>query len=259
MFFRRVQQAQFAALLDAIIEVAPKSMEILQRGDQRADHHQPEKNKPDQLQPVRSFAGDEHGDGANLQNHFCFAESGRGNRETLGGSDIAQAENGELAPDDDYHHPGFDEVHVHQGNECGGDEQFVGDRIEQDAEGGYLQATPREIAVRPVGEGGKKKNQNPPKFKMHGESPNFQVRTARQQNDDQHWDEEYPQQCQRVREVHGAYGALRYTDGERWHRGLTIDSVRRCVNAFHVSKTAKKRYSAVTRVLESEERKVDTF
>ena len=41
-FFLILHHAQLAALLDAVVEVAPELQEILASRDQRADHHEPQ-------------------------------------------------------------------------------------------------------------------------------------------------------------------------------------------------------------------------
>src|SRR5690242_13671096 len=95
------KHAKAAPLLDAVVDVAPEAQEILSGGDQRADNDEPKQNLAQQLEPGLSYAssGDEYRDGAYLQNHFSFAKCGGFDRESLGGSDIAQAKNREFPAD----------------------------------------------------------------------------------------------------------------------------------------------------------------
>src|SRR5258708_36827076 len=90
---------------------------------------------------------DEDGNGANLQDHLGLAEDGSGNGETLGGGNVAEAEHGEFAANDDDDHPGRHKLHANEGDEGGGDQKFVGDGIEEDAESGYLQAAAGGVAI----------------------------------------------------------------------------------------------------------------
>ena len=66
--------------------------------------------------------------------------------------DAAQHRDGELAAEDDRHHPRRRQVQLHERDERGGDQQLVGQRIHPLAEPGDLPAPPRQIAVEPVGE-----------------------------------------------------------------------------------------------------------
>src|SRR5467141_4230721 len=64
------EHAEPAALLDAVVDVAPEAPEVLCGGDQRADHYEPKRNLPQQLEPgvTHSGSGDKYRHGANLQN-----------------------------------------------------------------------------------------------------------------------------------------------------------------------------------------------
>ena len=65
----------------------------------------------------------------------------------------AQAGYRKLAADDDRHHPGLHEIHLHQRDERGDRQQLVGKGIDELTERGDLMTPPRQIAVEPVGEG----------------------------------------------------------------------------------------------------------
>src|SRR5262252_2953650 len=88
--------AQSFPLLDTVVELAPEAEKILRGGDQGARYHQPEENLRYWLEVRPAGAGDQHRHGTNLQNHFGLAESRGGNRESFGGRDVAQSQNGEL-------------------------------------------------------------------------------------------------------------------------------------------------------------------
>src|SRR5437870_4733056 len=115
------EHAEPAALLDAVVDVAPEAPEILGGGDDRADNHEPEQNSRQRLERRVPRADDEYRHGANLQNHFRFSKGGRFDGEPFRRSDIPQAEHRKLAANDDYYHPRGNQVHVHKRNEGGGD------------------------------------------------------------------------------------------------------------------------------------------
>src|SRR6266404_1270984 len=120
-------------------------------------------------------ADDEHSNGANLQDHFSFAQNGRFDGEAFGGGDIAQTQDGEFTADDNDDHPGGNQVHVHQGNEGGGDEEVVRNGVEQDAERGHLQAAAREVAVGPIRGSREQENGHSKNLEVHGKAPEFNV------------------------------------------------------------------------------------
>src|SRR4029077_7172678 len=115
-FLAGFHHAQFAPLLDAVVDMPPEAQEILRGGYQRADHHQPEQQQGQGLERGMPRSYDKPGYGADLQNHFGLAKHGGFDGEALGGGDVAQPEHGEFTADDNNHHPGGNEVHVHQGN-----------------------------------------------------------------------------------------------------------------------------------------------
>jgi hypothetical protein len=66
--------------------------------------------------------------------------------------DAAEDGDGELPAEDDGDHPGRREIHLHQRDEGGRDEQLVGQGVEELSERGDLLVPAREVAVEPVGE-----------------------------------------------------------------------------------------------------------
>src|SRR5712691_9522130 len=125
------EHAEPAALLDAVIDMAPEAPEILGRGDERADDNEPKQDSRQRLEPHVPPPDDEYRHGAHLQNHLRFSQRGCFDGESLGRGDIPQAENRELPADNDDHHPRRNEVHIHQRNESRGDQELVGNGIEK--------------------------------------------------------------------------------------------------------------------------------
>src|SRR6202007_2631252 len=124
--------AQFSALRDTAVELAPEPEKILRRGNQSAGDHQPQQYVSERLQRSIARTGDKHGYRQYLQNHFCFSESRSGNGEAFGGSDVAQTEHRKFESDDNHYHPRGNQMHIHQRDEGCGNQQLVGDGIEQD-------------------------------------------------------------------------------------------------------------------------------
>jgi len=85
-----------------------------------------------------------------------FAEVAGLDGETFAGGDGAQAADEELSADDEDSDPGLHDRWVigHEEDEGCGDHEFVGERIEEHAEGGYLAAATSEEAIEAVGYGG---------------------------------------------------------------------------------------------------------
>src|SRR5947209_6511826 len=132
-FFSGFEHAQFAALLDAVVDMTPEAEEVLRGGDKGTDDYQPEQKQSWRAKGRIARSGNEHSDGAHLQDHLGLAERGRLNGEAFRGRDIAQPEHGELTADDDNHHPSWNQVHIDERDESGGDQKLVRDGIEQDA------------------------------------------------------------------------------------------------------------------------------
>ena len=116
-------------------------------------------------------------------------------------------------------------MHVHEGNEGGGDKKFVGDRIKENAERGDLQTTAREVAVGPVGGGGKQQNGYAENFKGHGNAPEFDIRAAREKNDNQKGNKENTQQRKCVRKIHQSLAAKTRRFSINYEPRFTIDLV----------------------------------
>src|SRR5258707_845265 len=192
------EHPQAAALLDAVVDVAPEAPEILCGGDQRADHYEPKQNLPQQLEPgvTHSGSGDKHRHGANLQNHFGFSKRGGFDGESFGRGDIAQAEDREFPADDDHHHPRGNQLHAHQRNERRGNQELVGNGVEKNAKSRDLQPAPSQIAIRPIGRSRQQQDEHAPDLEVHGKSPELEVGAASEEDHYEDGNEKDPQQRQ---------------------------------------------------------------
>src|SRR6266404_8485028 len=65
-FFAGFEHAQFAALLDAVVDMAPETEKVLCGGDQRADNHQPEQEQSQRVKRGTPRSCDQHSHSANL-------------------------------------------------------------------------------------------------------------------------------------------------------------------------------------------------
>ena len=102
-----------------------------------------------------SAVGHEHVDHVDdLQHGLELAVLVGGDGDALRDADDAQHAHGDLAADDDHGDPRGDPVLGHERDERGGDEQLVGERVEELPERGDLLAPPRDVAVELVGGGG---------------------------------------------------------------------------------------------------------
>src|SRR6266436_539211 len=187
------EHAEPAALLDAVVDVAPEAPEVLCGGDERADDNEPKQDSRQRLERRVPRPDDEHGHGAHLQYHLRFSKGGCFDRESLGRSDIAQPENREFPADDDHHHPRGNKLHAHQRNERRGDQELVGNGVEKNSQGGHLQAPPSQVSIRPIGGCRQEENQNAPDFEVHGKAPKLEVGTAREKDHNKDGNEKDPQ------------------------------------------------------------------
>jgi len=118
--------------------------------------------------PAASKNHGHHGD--DLHQHLELAQFARLNRKTFGRGNRAQPAHQKFAADDDHSHPGRHQrgIELHQRDERGGDQQLVGQRIEQHAHGRDLAALTREIAVNAVSDRGQDENGRRQDFSFPG-------------------------------------------------------------------------------------------
>ena len=110
--------------------------------------------------------------GNNLHQHLEFAQVAGLDGEAFRGGDGAQPTDQKFARDNDHRDPGRDQagVELNQRDEGGGDEELVGQGIEQDAHGRDLVAAAGEISVDAVGDGGGNKQSGGQQFLLAAKS-----------------------------------------------------------------------------------------
>ena len=173
--------------------------------------------------------------------HFDFAEIAGVNGEALLRGDGAQAADQEFASDDDHRHPCRDDagIQLHQGDEGGGDEQLVGQGVEQHAHGGDLMTAPRQVAVESVGDGGGDEDGRGQQFALamhpHGEA-------AAGQDPDQHRNAEDAGERNVVRQVHFRTARCSPQPARAAHANQTGDSNSR-LSPYAAGKATRKRTS----------------
>ena len=110
--------------------------------------------------------------GNDLHQHFKFAQLAGLNGKALGRRDRAQPAYQKLARNDDHCHPGRNQsrIKLHQCDESGGDEEFVGQRVEQHPHGCDLAAPARQVSVNAIGNrsGNKKRGSQQLLFAVKG-------------------------------------------------------------------------------------------
>ncbi len=96
----------------------------------------------------------DHGNGGHLRDHLGLAKIAGLDGVAFGRRDTAEPGDRELAPDDQHHHPRRNSPDLDERNKCGGNQEFIGDGIEQCADCGDLLPAPCQIAVQQIGSGG---------------------------------------------------------------------------------------------------------
>ncbi len=96
--------------------------------------------------------GGEHAE--DLHAHLQLAQIAGLDGEAFGGGNRTQAADQELPANDDDHHPRRHDarIELHQSDEGSGDQQLVGNRIQQHTQRGDLGAPARQVAVDRVRE-----------------------------------------------------------------------------------------------------------
>ena len=95
----------------------------------------------------------QHHDGHQLQRGLDLAALAGGDDQPLGRGDAAQAVDRQVAGDQHHHHPGRHAAQRHHEHQHGGDDQLVGQRVEELAQHAHLAAAARQVAVERVGGG----------------------------------------------------------------------------------------------------------
>src|SRR4051812_42988317 len=84
-FSAALQKAQGASLFHTAIHLAPKLLEVLKCGSQRAQDYHPDQNSPHEAQGLLLRAPDYDANREHLQDHLRFAQRRCWNRESLRG------------------------------------------------------------------------------------------------------------------------------------------------------------------------------
>ena len=87
----------------------------------------------------------------------------------------------------------------HQRNKCGGDQEFVGDGIEENSQCGYFFTLAGEVTVHHVGGRGDQQNQHTPNFKVNGQTQKIEIGLAGEQDDDKQGNKKDAQGRQTIR------------------------------------------------------------
>ena len=93
-------------------------------------------------------------------------------------------------------------MHLDQGNQSGGDQQFIGDGVQEHTHRRDLIPAPGEVAVQQIGE--RRREENGQRDHLAGQQPwaKLHLDPLLHQDRDQERDEEDPKKRQRVRDIH---------------------------------------------------------
>src|SRR3990172_3072670 len=182
---------------DTETELPPKPGKVVDAGDDAEDDGDADgqaaqtEREAGKSRGARIKHQQDHGD--HFRDHLVFAQLGRGDDQALGGGNAPQSGDGDVPPDDDGRDPRRHPLNLDEGNERRRDQQLVGDRIQELAQGRHLPATPGDAAVQPVGQDRRDKN------RRRGVVAGLSV--GDQENHEE-GDEEDPNQAQRIWQIH---------------------------------------------------------
>lgn len=156
----------FAAALGGVFNSAPECYEVVDGGDGGDSGHVVDANhgdkvdghdEPPEVHDVPAVVKDREADGDDLDHSFELAHVAGLNGETFRRGDGAEAGDQKFASNDKDSDPWFYDVRVvlDQSDVGGGDEQLIGEGIEQHTHGSDLAAPASEVAIDPVGNGDK--------------------------------------------------------------------------------------------------------
>ena len=193
-FFFELEEFGAAAGFDGLVEAGPEFEEVISGGDEGEEHGAPEGGVGPGEERGGIACGHDEGDSEDLDGGFGFAEVGGGDGIAFGGGDGAEAGDGEFAADDEDGHPGGDAVDLNGGDEGGGDEEFVGDGVEEHADGGDLVPAAGEVAIEEVGEGGDEEDEEGEEVVGDGEGTDLEADVFGDERGDEQRDEEDAEQ-----------------------------------------------------------------
>lgn len=148
------------------IDLRPESPEVIDGRKQRHGDHEPDGRHGDHVHRenvaadrspvVPAVREDDSDDGDDLHDHLEFAYVGGLDREAFLCGDRAQAGDEEFTSDDDDGDPGGDDLGrvLHERDVGSGDQELVGQGVEQHAESRDLLTFAGEVAVESVGDRG---------------------------------------------------------------------------------------------------------
>jgi hypothetical protein len=154
----------FAAAGGGVFDAAPERNEVVDGGDDGDERHVVDSDlgdeidgddEPSEMPNPPAVVKDGNDDRDDLDDGFELADVAGFDGETFRRCDGAESGDEELASNDDDGDPGLDDVRVvlDETDVGGGDEQLVGERVEEHADGGDLAAAAGEVAVDSVGNG----------------------------------------------------------------------------------------------------------
>jgi hypothetical protein len=159
-----------AGALAGVVDLVPEADKVVDSRDDGDDGHPVDGGDGDEVdaddvaspqtwepQPVVPAVGEDSGDDRDdLDDSLELAELAGFDGEALGGGDGAEAGDQELAANDQDGDPGGNDAGVirDQDDVGGGDQELVGEGVEEHADGGDLFAAAGEIAVEAVGDAG---------------------------------------------------------------------------------------------------------
>jgi hypothetical protein len=159
------EAASFAALVGGVVDLLPEADEVVDGRDDGDDGHPIDGGDGDEVNaddvaapvPVIPPVGQDGGhDGDDLDDGFELPDLAGFDGEAFGGGDGAEAGDEELAADDEDGDPGLDDGGVvpDEDDVGGGDQEFIGEGVEEHTHGRDLVAATGEIAVEAVGDAG---------------------------------------------------------------------------------------------------------
>jgi hypothetical protein len=159
-----------AGALAGVVDLVPEADKVVDSRDDGDDGHPVDGGDGDEVdaddvaspqtwepQPVVPAVGEDSGDDRDdLDDSLELAELAGFDGEALGGGDGAETGDQELAANDQDGDPGGNDAGVirDQDDVGGGDQELVGEGVEEHADGGDLFAAAGEIAVEAVGDAG---------------------------------------------------------------------------------------------------------
>jgi hypothetical protein len=163
------EAAAFTPLVGGVVDLLPEADEVVDRRDDGDNGHPVNGGNSNEMNadniatpvPIVPAVGENgSNDGDDLDDGFEFADLAGFDSEAFSGRDAAQAGDKELAADNEDCNPGLDDAGViaDQDDVGSGDQELVGQGVEEHTHGGDLAAAAGEVPVEAVGDAGEDKN-----------------------------------------------------------------------------------------------------